>query len=221
MGYKCIIFDVGYTLVKHDDEKETKMMSALLNIPYSQEFKKQISNFWSKSAEYTKDLIITEKTYLEIIKEMFPIINKYKVDAYDFYMALSNKEQIGIYDDVIEILEWLKNKNIELITLSNWFEENQKEELIKLDIYDYFSNVYGWDNSYAKPHPQVVNSKILNRYHKEEVLLVGDGLEKDIKCAIRAGIDSCWINRDNKINNTTIKPTYEIKNLLQMKRIIE
>ena len=220
MSYKCVIFDVGYTLVKHDDEKETKMMSSLLNIPYSQDFKNEISNFWKKSAEYTNDLIITEEKYLKILKKMFPIINKYNIPVYDFYKALSNKGQIGIYDDVIEILQWLKNKNIELVTLSNWFEENQKEELKKLNIYNFFSNVYGWDDSYAKPHPQIVNSKILSKYYNEEVLFVGDGLEKDIKCAIRAGIDSCWINRDNKINTTTVKPTYKIKNLLQMKKLM-
>ena len=51
-------------------------------------------------------------------------------------------------------------------------------------------------------------------------MFVGDGLEKNIQCAIRAGIDSCWINRDNKINTTTVKPTYEIKNLLQMKKLM-
>lgn len=54
MKYKCVIFDVGYTLVEHNDKKETEMISKLLNIPYSEDLVNEISNFWKKSAEYTK-----------------------------------------------------------------------------------------------------------------------------------------------------------------------
>lgn len=220
MKYKCVIFDVGYTLVKHNDEMETKMMADLLNIPYTEKFKNEVANFWNKSAEYTKDFVINENKYLEILKEMFPIMKEYKINVHNFFDALCNKGQIGIYDDVFETLKWLKNKNIEMVTLSNWFQNNQIEELKKLGIEKFFSNVYGWDNSFAKPNPYIVNRKVLSKYNKKEVLLVGDGLEKDIKCANRAGIDSCWINRNEKINNSPIQPTYEINNLLQMKKIL-
>ena len=52
MKYKCVIFDVGYTLVEHNDKKETEMIPKLLNIPYSEDLVNEISNFWKKSAEY-------------------------------------------------------------------------------------------------------------------------------------------------------------------------
>ena len=42
-------------------------------------------------------------------------------------MALCNKEPVGLYDEVIEILECLKKNNIKMFTLSNWFECNQQE----------------------------------------------------------------------------------------------
>ena len=32
----------------------------------------------------------------------------------------------------------------------------------------------------------VIREKILNQYNNNEILLIGDGLEKDIKCAINA-----------------------------------
>ena len=59
MKYKCVIFDVGYTLVEHNDKKETEMISKLLNIPYSEDLVNEISNFWKKSAEYTKEIIVS------------------------------------------------------------------------------------------------------------------------------------------------------------------
>lgn len=70
MKYKCVIFDVGYTLVEHNDKKETEMISKLLNIPYSEDLVNEISNFWKKSAEYTKEIIVSydkfEKTNILI-----------------------------------------------------------------------------------------------------------------------------------------------------------
>ena len=65
-----------------------------------------------------------------------------------------------------------------------------------------------------------LGKKILNQYNNNEILLIGDGLEKDIKCAINAKIDSCWINRKNLDNQSNITPTYVINNLLEIKKII-
>ena len=43
---------------------------------------------------------------------------------------------------------------------------------------------------------------------KYEVLMVGDSLTSDIQGGINAGIDTCWYNPNEYINNTNIKPTY-------------
>lgn len=127
MKYKCVIFDVGYTLVEHNDKKETEMIFKLLNIPYSEDLVNEISNFWKKSAEYTKEIIVTKEKYFSILEKMFPCMKKYKINTEDFFMALCNKEPVGLYDEVIEILECLKKNNIKMFTLSNWFECNQQE----------------------------------------------------------------------------------------------
>lgn len=108
MKYKCVIFDVGYTLVEHNDKKETEMISKLLNIPYSEDLVNEISNFWKKSAEYTKEIIVTKEKYFSILEKRFPCMKKYKINTEDFFMALCNKEPVGLYDEVIEILECLK-----------------------------------------------------------------------------------------------------------------
>ena len=141
MKYKCVIFDVGYTLVEHNDKKETEMISKLLNIPYSEDLVNEISNFWKKSAEYTKEIIVTKEKYFSILEKMFSCMKKYKINTEDFFMALCNKEPVGLCDEVIEILECLKKNNIKMFTLSNWFECNQQEELKKLNIYNYFEKI--------------------------------------------------------------------------------
>ena len=62
----------------------------------------------------------------------------------------------------------------------------------------------------------------LHIYHdKKKVLMVGDSLTSDIQGGINAGIDTCWYNPNEYINNTNIKPTYEIKSLFQLRELLK
>ena len=112
MKYKCVIFDVAYTLVKHNDELETKMLSELLGIPYNIKFKKEVENFWRKSANYAKDVIINEEIYLRILDKMFLTIIKYNIEVKDSFFAMCNKGRVGLYNDAKQILEWLRKNKI-------------------------------------------------------------------------------------------------------------
>ena len=51
--------------------------------------------------------------------------------------------------------------------------------------------------------------------------MVGDSLTSDIQGGINAGIDTCWYNPNEQINNTNIKPTYEIKSLFQLRELLK
>jgi len=50
--------------------------------------------------------------------------------------------------------------------------------------------------------------------------MVGDKLTTDIRGALSAGIQSVWINRENKVNPESYVPDHEIKHLSELERII-
>ena len=54
----------------------------------------------------------------------------------------------------------------------------------------------------------------------EDMLIVGDELEKDVLGGIRNGIDSCWVNLKKADNKTEFKPTYEINELIELKNLL-
>ena len=54
----------------------------------------------------------------------------------------------------------------------------------------------------------------------EDMLIIGDELEKDVFGGIKNGIDTCWFNMNKIVNNTIFKPTYEINNLIELKNIL-
>lgn len=61
----------------------------------------------------------------------------------------------------------------------------------------------------------IVKKKIFEKipYLPENCLMVGDSLINDVHGAQMYGIDTCWINRTGKKNDTSIIPTYEIDDL--------
>ena len=57
-------------------------------------------------------------------------------------------------------------------------------------------------------------------HEKDEMIIIGDELDKDVYGGIKNGIDSCWFNRNKEDNNTDFKPTYEINSLIELKDIL-
>ena len=51
--------------------------------------------------------------------------------------------------------------------------------------------------------------------------MVGDSLTSDMKGGEDYGIDTCWYNPSLKENTASVKPTYEVENLLQILEIAE
>ncbi|MBQ8658019.1 MAG: HAD family hydrolase [Clostridia bacterium] len=51
-------------------------------------------------------------------------------------------------------------------------------------------------------------------------LMVGDSLASDILGGRKAGMDTCWLNTRGQENKTGVRPTYEIKNLAELTRLL-
>jgi len=52
------------------------------------------------------------------------------------------------------------------------------------------------------------------------VVIIGDSLTSDIQGGVNAGIDTCWYNPKEEVNDTNLIPTYMIKNLHELEEII-
>ncbi len=60
----------------------------------------------------------------------------------------------------------------------------------------------------------------IDDYRIENMLIIGDELEKDVAGANQNGIDSCWLNMSKVKNYTAFKPTYEISDLIELKNFL-
>ncbi len=55
---------------------------------------------------------------------------------------------------------------------------------------------------------------------REDVLVIGDTLTSDIRGGIDYGVDTCWYNYYKGANETTYRPTYEVKDTEELWRLL-
>jgi putative hydrolase of the HAD superfamily len=124
-----------------------------------------------------------------------------------------------LFPHTIETLDYLTEKGYDLHLITNGFEKTQHSKLKHSGIAKYFREVVTSEASNSiKPKKEIFEYafRITNSL-PEKSIMIGDSIEADIQGAINAGIDQVHVNHINEI--TTIKPTYTIHSLDQLRNI--
>lgn len=207
---KRIIFDIDNTLIDFPKDYD---------IGYKKVIKKYNYNFSSKDLYEAIGKYETCDKYkkynidnmVELLKEELDInITK---EFFEEFFIMYNDLITEVPKEIKDTLKYL-SKKYELVTLSNWFTENQVNRLKKADILKYFKEVYGTDQIIMKPNKESFLSVIGNN-KVEECLMIGDNLNVDIKIPYEIGINVLYLNKNNiKTNYPTIKKIEDLKNIL-------
>ena len=127
-----------------------------------------------------------------------------------------------LYDNSLELIETL-NKSFRLAIVTNGLTSVQNKRIRQSSIAKFFDAiVISEEILIAKPNPKIFEHtlKLINFSDKSKVLMIGDSLSSDIQGGINFGIDTCWYNPNKIINETSIKPTYEISNFDELKLLL-
>lgn len=126
-------------------------------------------------------------------------------------------------DGVMEMLEALHPK-VKMGIITNGFTELQQQRLQNTQTEKFFDIVVVSEQiGVAKPDRKVFDYAFsqMDDLDKTKILMVGDTLASDILGGYNSGIDTCWFNHANLENDTKIQPTYEIKDIRELVRIVE
>ena len=106
-----------------------------------------------------------------------------------------------IYPETIFVLQYLKNKGIKLVLVSNTVPIAERI-IKKLDLEKYFDMIFlSFAERMRKPSPMIYKKILDNMNLKpEEVIAVGDKIETDIVGAELYGIKAVLVDRKNKSN---------------------
>ena len=227
MKYEVILFDADETLFdfKKSEREAFKNTMIEFGIDYDENYHLKIykeinSAIWK---EFEQGLITQAKLKIDRFKRLSDKL-EVKFDENEFarlYMEhLANAS--FLYDDSIDLLETL-HKSYKLCIVTNGLTAVQDKRIRKSNVAKYFDTVViSEEILISKPNPEIFEHtlKTINYNDKSKVLMIGDSLTSDIQGGINFGIDTCWYNPNKIENNTSIKPTYEISNFEELKKLL-
>lgn len=205
---KKIIFDLDDTLLMFNDTYFNDY-SKVVNGTYEDCVKLYIS-----IGRYERDRKIYNK------KELIDFVNNdmgtnYTMDTFNkLESVIASKWVKYIPDGTKDVLEYLSSK-YELYILTNWFTDNQKDRLKNTGLLKYFKEVVGADKFKPKPSPDGY-LYIIGDTNKEDVIMIGDDIDIDIKGANDVGIKSILVDYKNKYDgfDNRITDIKELTNIL-------
>ena len=227
MKYEVILFDADETLFdfKKSEREAFKNTNIEFGIDYDENYHLKIykeinTAIWK---EFEEGLITQEKLKIERFKRLSDAL-KIDFDPQEFAKAYMKHLSLGsfLYEGSMELIEEL-SKNYKLSIVTNGLTFVQNRRIRKSPIAKYFDDiVISEEILVSKPNPKIFEHALnnLNFGDKSKVLMIGDSLTSDIQGGINFGIDTCWYNKDHKKNETEIKPTYEVSNFEEMKKVI-
>jgi len=121
-----------------------------------------------------------------------------------------------------EILHAL-NGHFKLVYITNGLADVQRPRLKRSEITHLFESIIIADEiGHQKPNAPYFEHTLntIQNPAKENILVIGDNLTTDIQGGRDFGLDTCWLNRENKSNKTNTLPTYEIRHLDQLLDIL-
>ena len=232
MGFeniKAVFFDADNTLVDHRECERVALVSVFkgIGIEYREEYQEVFRpldrKLWDSVAQGTCP--VSRK---EIPEYRFKVLfEQVSIDCKDYCRANELfKEGLAsssaLMEHAEEIVRYLYEKNYKLYVVTNGKVNLQHPRVMNSKIADYITDIIVSEEVREdKPSPEMFYV-LLKRagLATEEVIMVGDSLDKDIRGAHNAGIRAVWFNQDNLNNNTDVIPEYEIRTLLELKNLL-
>ena len=228
MKYDKILFDLDNTIIDFDDTEKTALEKASkeFNVSFS---KKLLSRYHEINDNLWKQLEKGEVDRKNLIylrfKKLFDEFNILGIEPLEFNTAYMKNIAFGkkLIKNASETVKKCSNLGAKCYIITNGSLQVQYKRLDGQPFMDYISGIaISEEVGAAKPSKDFFTNaeKRFNVKFDSKTLIVGDSLTSDILGGVNAGINTCYVNRKNLVNNSTIKPTYEISDIKDLIDII-
>ena len=189
---KRIIFDIDGTLITginfYPVVLRTLQRYGINDVSKAQTFINNIKQYENTYGYYAKN------EYLSFFSEKLGV---HLDDAFLNYFF--DELKTAVPPDNRRLYEILASlKGYELVLLSNYFEESQRNRLRTMGINDFFTEYHG--EKRVKPHIEAYLSAA-GPYKPSECLIIGDDKELDINIPSRLGFNTLYVHADGDIKH--------------------
>ena len=194
-NYKKYIFDLDYTLLIPDWSKEDDFLRKSIPLEEQEEF-------------FGKKQLILNKYELEFPKYDFKTLSNY-FKSYGFSVSeeviegwmIHNGETIKdqLVDGVIELFDYLKANNKDIVILTSWCSGTQIPRLKRNGLYDYIDQIIAGEDAMK---PDLESFKLaIEDTNKDDCIMIGDSIKSDKIGAENAGIDYYIVDAEHSIRD--------------------
>lgn len=241
MMKRYLLFDLDRTLWDFDGNADRTYramfekfgLRGLCNVDYEvfHELYREINDsLWEayRNGTLTKELLSVRRFSLTLAAfgcdSESPEIIRLSQKMGDYYVE-DGTRQTGLMSGAREVLEWCGERRDQFVmaVITNGFSEAQLPKMKTAGIDKYFDYFFlSEDIGYMKPDRRFFDAAIAKMGAKpEQCLVIGDDYKVDILGAMNAGIPQVYYNLNgNPLPEGCAKPTYEIKDLRDLKDII-
>lgn len=225
--YEVLIFDADDTLFDFSYAEKSAIKKIIINKIEQKDFEKyfQIYKGINKQVwnEREQKLITFDELKSERFRRFFNAVNlKLDPEEAGKKYLLNLSKVTKLLPNVYKIINKL-SKDFRLVILTNGLTSVQKPRLTNSKIFKFIElHIISEEVGYSKPEPEIfqIVCQSLNYYDKSKLLMVGDNYSSDILGGINFGIDTCWINSNNSDDLEIVKPTYQIKSLIEILKLL-
>ena len=238
MNYKLVLIDLDDTLFDYPKTEKTAFRNTFEELGFFVESK--LSNdkkeeIYEKVKDRYKDVNLqlwkdlekgaVDKDRLKIVR-FEKIIEEFdlKYDPYEMSELYLKKLGEGIFpfEATEKLCKYLHSKyKVGIVT--NGIKEVQYSRIENSAIAKYIDKIIISDEVGVNKPDKRIFEYAMNYFEimdKSQVIMIGDSLGADIKGGQNAGIDTCWVNLRNNVNDTGIIPNYEVNKLEKLFEIL-
>lgn len=226
--YKYLLWDIDGTILNFEKAEKRAIRTLFEKFNLGECTDEMLSHYIEINKKYWKLLecgkMEKERILVERFVEFFEKEGIRTDVASEFNKAyqLALGDTIAFNDDALEIIKAQK-KNYQIIIVTNGTAIAQKKKLERSGLDKIADNIFiSEEVGYEKPSIHFFERVIAKAGIDDisQAVIIGDSLTSDIQGGVNAGIDTCWYNPKEEINDTNLKPTYIIKNLHELCEIV-
>lgn len=194
-NYKKYIFDLDYTLLIPDWSKEDDFLRRNIPLEEQEEFFKQKQLILNKyELEFPK---YDFKTLSDYFKSYGFSVREEVIKGWMIHNGKTIKDKV--VDGVIELFDYLKTNNKDIVILTSWFSGTQIPRLKRTSLYEYIDKIVAGEDA-MKPDLESFELAIGDT-NKEDCIMIGDSIKSDKMGALNAGIDYYIVDDEHSIRD--------------------
>lgn len=218
--YTHVLIDADDTIFDFEKAEKVAIERSFFKLQYHVNVDEVIKTYQSINkilwSDVEKGLINTQHLRVERFKRLFQELDM-PLPTEEFSTLFIKHLGDGTYllDGAEQMCRYL-SEHYTVAIITNGIKEVQLSRLKQSAIKEYIKEIIiSEDVGCSKPDPGIFEFAMQKLGHtdKQTMIMIGDSLSSDIQGGINFGIDTCWLNRNNIQNNTSVKPTYQIQTI--------